>query len=76
MSSVDELLQEAKQLPEDQRLTLVHRILAAGEPSVSQDVEQAWDLVIRKRILQYDQGKAASRPAGDVFAEIDRRIGS
>jgi hypothetical protein len=76
MSSVDELLQEAKQLPEDQRLTLVHRILAAGESSVSQDVEQAWDLVIRKRILQYDQGKAAFRPAGDVFAEVDRRIGS
>ncbi len=76
MSSVDELLWEANKLPQDQRLTLAHRLLASGEPSVSEDVERAWDLLIRERIERYDQGKAASRSAGRVFAEVDRRFGS
>ena len=76
MSSVDELLCEANKLPRDQRLTLAHRLLASGEPSVSENIERAWDLLIRERIERYDRGKAASRSVGQVFAEVDRRLGS
>jgi hypothetical protein len=74
MSSIDRLFEEAAQLPEDQRLTLVYRLLASSEPPVTEASEQAWDLAIRERIQRYDQGKARSRPAGDVFLDLDRKL--
>lgn len=74
MTSVTQLLQEAAQLPEDQRLTLVHRLLVAGEPPPSDEVEQAWDGEIRERIARYDRGETRSRPAGEVFSDLDRRL--
>ena len=74
MSTVDQLFEEAAQLPEDQKLTLANRILASNEPPVTEETEQEWDVVIRERIQRYDQGKAHSRQAGDVFSELDRRL--
>jgi hypothetical protein len=76
MSTLNQLLQEATYLPEDQRLTLVHRLLKVGEPHTSKDVEHAWDLEIRDRIARYDSGKSSSRPAGEVFSDIDRLLQS
>ena len=75
MSSVDEIIEEAKQLPQDQRLALVHRLLEIDEPPISEDVENAWDMAIRERIERYDSGKTSSRPAGEVFTDIDRKLG-
>ena len=76
MSTMNQLLQEAIHLPEDQRLTLVHRLLMIGEPHASKDVEHVWDLEIRDRIARYDRGESRSRPAGEVFSDIDRRLKS
>ncbi|HKI55537.1 MAG TPA: addiction module protein [Trueperaceae bacterium] len=74
MRSVDRLFEEARQLPVDLRLTLVSRLLRSDEPSISEEVEEEWDVVIRERIRRYDEGKAESRPAGEVFADLDRRL--
>ena len=76
MSKIDELVKEACELPGDQRLTLAHRVLAANEPQPSDEVEQAWDVAIRERIKKFDESKARSRPASEVFADLDRRLGS
>jgi hypothetical protein len=74
MSTVDQIFEEAAQLPEDQKLTLANRILASNEPPATEETEQEWDVLIRERIKRNDQGKARSRPAGDVFADLDLRI--
>jgi hypothetical protein len=76
MISIDQILQEASQLTTDQCLKLASQILAAADPAPTKGVEDAWDLVIRERILRYDQGQASSRPASDVFADLDRRLGA
>ena len=76
MSKIDQLLKEACELPGDQRLTLAHRGLALNEPVLTEDVEQAWDVEIRERIRRFDEGRGQSRPAGEVFADLDRRLGS
>ena len=76
MTRIDQILQEVARLPEDQRLTLAHRILEAGEPKVTEDVQRAWDVEIRERIGRYDRGEARSRPATDVFRNLDSRLGS
>ena len=74
MISIDHILREAVLLPEDQRLTLANRILTLGEPQISGDISNVWDLEIRDRIASYDRGETGSRPAGDVFVDLDRRL--
>ena len=74
MSSVNQILQEAKHLSEDQRLTLVHQLLMIGEPQISEDIENSWDSEIRDRIARYDRGEIRTRPAGVVFDDIDRKL--
>ena len=74
MATVQQLLEEAAQLAEDQRLTLAHRLLVSSEPPTSEEVEQAWDAEIRERIARYDRGEARTRSASDVFFNLDRRL--
>ncbi len=74
MNSINQILQEAIRLPEDQRLTLVNRLLTFSEPHASDDVRCAWDEEIRNRIARYDQGETRSRPASEVFSDLDRRL--
>jgi len=74
MNSINQILQEAIRLPEDQRLTLVNRLLMHSEPHISEDISHAWDLEISDRIARYDQGDTRSRPASEVFSDIDRRL--
>lgn len=76
MKTTAEFLQEAKQLPNDQRLTLVARLLAVSEPKATDEVEHVWDDTIRQRIERYDQGLSASRPAGEVLADLDQKLAS
>ena len=75
MSSLEQLFREARELPQDQQLALVERLLSAHSPADSKDVESAWDREIRKRITDYDEGKTSSRPAHEVFSELDLRLG-
>lgn len=74
MSTMNKILDEALHLPEDQRLALAHRLLTVDEPGFSEDIRQAWDLEIRERIARYDLGESKSRPANDVFRDIDKRL--
>ena len=73
---MNQILQKASQLPEDQRLTLIHRLLMIGERHASEYIKDAWDLEIRERIARYDRGETSSRPACDVFSDIDHRLKS
>ncbi len=74
MNSMNQILQEAMHLPEDQRLTLAHRLLTAGEPHMSEEIKNAWDVEIRNRIERYDRGKSPSRTASEVFKDLDYRL--
>ena len=74
MTSVDRLFEQAEELPEDQKLTLAYRLLASSEPPTTEAIDQEWDVAIRERIQRYDQGTARSRPAGEVFADLDNKL--
>jgi hypothetical protein len=74
MNSMNQILQEAIHLPEDQRLTLAHKLLTASEPHISDDVKNAWDVEIRNRIERYDRGESHSRAASEVFRDLDHRL--
>jgi hypothetical protein len=48
--TVDGLTKQARDLPEDQRLTLAYRILSTLEPPITPEVEDAWEREISARI--------------------------
>ncbi len=74
MNTINQILQDAIHLPEDQRLTLANRLLMLSEPYASEDVRSAWDTEIKDRIARYDRGEINSRPANEVFSDLDRRL--
>ena len=71
METINQLIQKVIQLPEDQRLSLAHKLLMASEPECSEDVQKAWDMEIRNRIALYDSGETHSRPAREAFKKVD-----
>jgi hypothetical protein len=74
-ADVGQLCKDALELPLDQRLTLVNRILEQSDDYLSSgEVEQEWDQVVRERMERYKCGKTSSRPASDVFDTLDKRL--
>ena len=71
---LDTLTNDALTLPEDQRLTLAHRLLSSLEPREAEEVEAAWDTEIQRRIQAYDRGDTQSLSASQVLQEVDERL--
>ena len=71
---LDALTHDALTLPEDQRLTLAHRLLSSLEPQGVEEIEAAWDAEIQRRIQAYDEERGQSVPASQVFEEVDERL--
>ncbi len=75
-ATMDRVFKEALELPLDQRLTVVYRILEQSDDGLSsEEAERKWDGVIRERMARYDCGKAKTRPASEVFAALEKRLG-
>jgi hypothetical protein len=76
MSSIDKLVDEARNLPQDQKLTLAKRVLELTETAITDDVEDEWDSELRARIQAYDAGRSRTRSAGEVFKDLDSKLSS
>ena len=74
MSTIAELEREVMQLPEDQRVALVHRLLEVSEPSNEAGIQGAWNDEIARRIDRLDKGLGERIPASEVFRELDQRL--
>jgi hypothetical protein len=75
MSNTLEMIEkEALQLPEDQKVTLAHRMLASAEPPPDPSVDALWDAEILRRIEKLDSGRTTRHSAAEVFGELDRRL--
>ena len=75
VTALENLEKEVMRLPEDQRVTLAHRILLSTEPVGNLAVDSLWEAEIVRRIDLLDQGATERHRASDVFAELDRRLG-
>jgi len=73
-NTLETIEQEALQLPEDQKVTLAHRMLVSAEPAPDPSVDALWETEIIRRIEKLDSGQTARHPAADVFGELDRRL--
>ena len=61
--------------PED-RIRLATELLESVEPESGDDVEQAWEREIVRRIAQIDSGNARGRSWEDIKRDFDSRYGS
>ena len=76
MSSIQKLVEEARNLPDDQKLMLDNRVLELVEQAMTDDVEDEWDSELRARIQAYDEGRSQTKSAGEVFQNLDSKLSS
>ncbi len=73
---LSEVTRDALDLPPAERRTLARILLdvSDGDRDFSPEVDAAWEEEIARRLGAVDAGTARSRPAAEVFAELDRRF--
>lgn len=68
------LLQKALALPEEERAALASSLFESLDPPTDDDVEEAWDGEIARRIADLDSGKAKTVPWPDVLARLTSKL--
>ncbi|MFY7942202.1 MAG: addiction module protein [Burkholderiaceae bacterium] len=69
----EELSRKALALSPEERVWLAEELLATVHEE-DPEVEAAWDVEIKRRITEIENGTAKLIPAEEVFAEIRRMI--
>jgi len=71
-----EVTRDALDLPVAEQRTLARILLdlSDADRDFSPEVETAWEEEIVRRLLAVDGGTAQSRPATEVFTDLDRRF--
>jgi hypothetical protein len=71
--SMNELLQQALLLPEQERAALAHELLLSlppGEEVSESEWEEAWAAEIKNRMERFDRGETTARDWREVLADI------
>lgn len=76
MKAIAEITVDALNLPPFQRLQLARILMemTSADNEVSPDAEAAWENEIMARLHAVQSGTARSRPATEIFAELDQRF--
>ncbi len=67
--------QQAQELPAKERARLALKLIESLDQGEDEDVEELWLDEVERRLADYDAGKTESRPADEVFTEIDKKLG-
>lgn len=70
-----ELVEEAKQLPYDERAELIEQLIAASEQDADPAIEKAWRDEIARRIAEIKSGKAQGVPLESALAQVRKTVG-
>ena len=73
---LSEVTRDALDLPATERRKLARILLDVSDADrdFSPEVDAAWEEEIARRLGAVDAGMAKSRPATEVFADLDRRF--
>ncbi len=71
-ATIEQITHDALTLTENDRAHLAQALLHSLEP-VDDDVEQAWDVEVARRLARVQDGTAQGRPASEVFRDIRAR---
>lgn len=74
MTTIERVALEALALPAVQRADLAHRLIASLDETIDENVEEAWNIEIQKRLVDIDAGRAKMIPADEVFRNARARL--
>ena len=76
--TLTEVTRDAADLPAPERLKLARILLDLSEPATesSDDVQNAWDQEIERRLQELRSGKVKVMPLEEVKAKIEARLPS
>jgi putative addiction module component (TIGR02574 family) len=75
MSTVGQkILQEALNLPEEERAEVAARLLESLEEAMDRDVDEAWAAEIERRCVALDSGEAVTSDWDEVRRRIEAEL--
>ncbi len=73
--TLDQIVEETRQLPSDVVAELVDRILLARHGGIQPDIEAAWKTEIGRRIAEIEEGKVQGVPVEESLARARKIVG-
>jgi len=73
-TTAEAVLDDALQLPPVDRASMIEELLSGFDAFTRQKIDNAWAVEIESRIEAYGQGAFSSRPAEDVFRDINHSV--
>lgn len=73
--TLEQLVDESRQLPQDVRAELVERILLSAHGGIAPQVEEAWRQETRRRVADIQSGQARGIPVDEALADARKRVG-
>ena len=73
--TLDQIVEETRQWPQDVVAELVDRIMLAKHGGLAPQVEAAWRPVIARRVEEIRSGKVQGIPGEEVSARIRKIVG-
>jgi hypothetical protein len=73
--TVDQIVEESAQLPQDVRAEVIERIILSAHGGLAPRIETAWREETRRRIAEIDNGTARGIPLDEALAKARQRVG-
>jgi putative addiction module component (TIGR02574 family) len=73
--TLDQIVEETRQLPADVVAELVDRILLARHGGIEPGIEAAWKTEIDRRMAEIETGKVRGIPVEESLARIRKSLG-
>jgi putative addiction module component (TIGR02574 family) len=73
--TLDQIVEETRQLPPDVVAELVDRILIARHAGIESGIEESWKKETRRRVAEIEGGQVQGIPGEEVSARIRKTLG-
>ncbi len=70
----EKIYEQAINLPVDERLILIEKLLISTNIPTQEDIDQAWALEVERRSEELDRGEAKLISGDEVFEKVRKRF--
>ena len=70
----EKIYEQAINLPIDERLTLIEKLLISTNLPTQKDIDQAWSAEVERRCQALDRGEVKLISGNEVFEKIRKRF--
>jgi putative addiction module component (TIGR02574 family) len=74
MKTIEQVRKEAMALSASERASLAHDLLISLDDPAAYELSPEQEAEIHRRVRMVKGGKAAARPAAEVFADVEARL--